>query len=169
MTAPCPKQLLTASGKLLDASNSAAPTLTAHKHAIEAKRADDAAKRHGHQHLAPTPSESSRGSQSDATTPSLATAPPSEFPDSPPVANESDESDFERQQPHRCFGTHHHCKTDFQITPGRKKPRVQEVVSDDETSIQNPRTPAQTLENSKEDSVPVQGKSDYLVLHHDCN
>jgi hypothetical protein len=44
-----PKHLLTASGKLLDASNSAAPTLSAHKHAIEAKRAsDDAAitKRH---------------------------------------------------------------------------------------------------------------------------
>ena len=46
-SAPRPKRLLTASGKLLDASNSAAPTLSAHKHAIEAKRAsDDAAKRH---------------------------------------------------------------------------------------------------------------------------
>ena len=39
-----PKRLLMASGKLLDASNSAAPALSAHKHAIEVRRADKAAK-----------------------------------------------------------------------------------------------------------------------------
>ena len=43
MTAPRPKRLLTASRRLLDASNSAVPTLSTHKHAIEAQRASDQA------------------------------------------------------------------------------------------------------------------------------
>jgi len=42
-SAQCPKRVLTASGKLLDTSNSAAPTLSSHQQAILAKQAEDAA------------------------------------------------------------------------------------------------------------------------------
>ena len=44
LSASCPKRVLTASRKLLDASNLAAPALSAHKDAIEARQAHEAAK-----------------------------------------------------------------------------------------------------------------------------
>ncbi|KAF8224468.1 hypothetical protein L208DRAFT_482835 [Tricholoma matsutake] len=42
-----PRWVLMASGKLLDSSNSVAPSLSSHREAIEAKRAEDAARQHG--------------------------------------------------------------------------------------------------------------------------
>ena len=83
-----PKRSLTASGKLLDASNSAAPALSAHKHAIEAKRADEAAK---------SKSTSSAASRADSATPS-----------SPPIMDSlqiGSDSDLESQRPRKHFNT----------------------------------------------------------------
>jgi hypothetical protein len=87
-SAPRPKRLQTASGKLLDASNSATPTLSAHKHAIEAKRASDAA-------------------TSSLSVPASDTPIPTSTPSSPPVTDAaldiSSDSDQESQQPRKCF------------------------------------------------------------------
>jgi hypothetical protein len=94
-SAPRPKRLLTASGKLLDTSNSAAPTLSAHKHAIEAKRAsDDAAKRQASTSLSVV---------SDAPNATSAhSSPPATEAITDPQAISSD-SDAESQQPRECF------------------------------------------------------------------
>jgi hypothetical protein len=45
-----PKRAKTASGKVLDKSNTAAPSLSSHKEAIQAKRAEDAKKDAAGQH-----------------------------------------------------------------------------------------------------------------------
>jgi hypothetical protein len=90
--APHPKRSLTASGKLLDASNSAAPALSAHKHAIEARRADEAAK---------SKSASSVASQADSAVPTLT-------PSSPPITDSlqiDSDSDLESQRPRKHFNT----------------------------------------------------------------
>lgn len=61
-----PKRSLTASGKLLDASNSAAPTLSAHREAIQEnlRRAEEAAQR-----LQPATSVTTGSSTNQASTP----------------------------------------------------------------------------------------------------
>lgn len=87
---PRPRRVLVASGKLLDASNSAAPTLTFHKQAVEARRADDAAKRRLQPDTAPPASTASA-------------------PSSPPVGAIPDAdtdavvSDFESERPRECL------------------------------------------------------------------
>jgi hypothetical protein len=85
---PRPRRVTIASGKLLDASNSAAPTLTSHKHAIEAKRADDAAKQASHQIDVAASAPSS---------PVAAVQPV------PSIDDDADTSDFEREKPSKCF------------------------------------------------------------------
>jgi hypothetical protein len=81
-----PKRVPIASGKLLDASNSATPTLTFHKHAIEAKRADDAAKQGSHE-----------------VDVGMASAPSSPVAAVSSIDSEADASDFEREKPSTCF------------------------------------------------------------------
>ena len=95
-----PKRSLTASGKLLDASNSAAPALSAHKHAIEARRADEAAK-----------------SKSTLSVASLAdSSVPTSTPSSPLITDSLEtgsDSDLESQRPRKCFNTHSTFYTDI--------------------------------------------------------
>lgn len=105
------------SGKLLDASNSAAPTLTAHKHAIEAKRADEAAKQQERQletlqALQPSSSMISLP-ESQPDTATLASTP--SFPSitsTPENDADAGELDSESEQPCRCFITQRHRSTD---------------------------------------------------------
>ena len=92
-SAPCPKRSLIALGKLLDASNLAAPALSAHKNAIEAKRADEAAK---------SKSTSSVAHSSTLSAPLIMD-----------TLQTSSDSDLELQQPHKCFNTHKTFYTDI--------------------------------------------------------
>ncbi|KAF8241165.1 hypothetical protein L208DRAFT_11685 [Tricholoma matsutake] len=90
-SAPRPKRLLTASGKLLDTSNSAAPTLSAHRQAIQAKRAEVAAAAAEQSQ----PLTSSRPSE---------VAYPTSTPSTPPateVLGSEVDLDLEHQQPHK--------------------------------------------------------------------
>ena len=86
LSAQCPKRVLMASGKLLDTSNSAVPTLSSYWQAILAKQAEDAA--------------AEATEQSPTSTPS--TPPVTEVIDSDP------DSDLEHQQPreHSTFNVH---------------------------------------------------------------
>jgi hypothetical protein len=94
LSAQRPKRVLTASGKLLDTSNSAAPTLSSHRQAILAKRAEDAA--------------AEAAEKSPTSTPS--TPPITEVIDSDP------DSDPEHQQPreHSAFNVHCNFSTNKQ-------------------------------------------------------
>jgi hypothetical protein len=94
-----PKRVLTASEKLRDASNSAAPLLSSHREAIEAnlKRAEEATKQ-----LHAVPSLSSIGSGTDRA------STPWSPPRSQSVATDADynfqsDSESEQQQPHEFF------------------------------------------------------------------
>ena len=101
LSASRPKRSLTASGKLLDASNSAAPALSAHKHAIEARRADEATK---------SKSTLSVASPADLSVPTSTSS-------SPPITDTlqtGSDSDPESQQPRKCFNTHSTFYTDIQ-------------------------------------------------------
>ena len=102
LSASRPKRVPTASGKLLDASNSAAPALSAHKNAIEAKRlADEAATASKRQ--ATASSTLSVASQADLAVPALT-------PLSLGIADTqqiSSDSDLESQRPHKFFDTRH--------------------------------------------------------------
>jgi hypothetical protein len=92
--APRPKRLLTASGKLLDASNSAVPTISSHRYAIEAKRAKDAKRRHDQL-------DASRSSLSVALDSPIPTSTPSSPPitDAPDISSDSDQE----RQPRKSF------------------------------------------------------------------
>ena len=100
LSASCPKWVPTASGKLLDASNSAAPALSAHKDAIEAKRAHEAAK-----------------SKSTLSVASLAdSSAPTSTPSSPLITDSlqtGSESDLESQWPCKHFNMHGTFYTDI--------------------------------------------------------
>ena len=50
-----PKQLITASGKVLDESNSEKPALSSHKQAIQAQHAEDSAAANTHETSSPSP------------------------------------------------------------------------------------------------------------------
>jgi hypothetical protein len=88
---PRPKRVVIPSGKLLDTSNSAAPTLSSHKQAIDTRRADDAAKQVSHQ-------------VDMAASASVASAPSSPLAAAVPgIDDDADASDLERERPSKCF------------------------------------------------------------------
>jgi hypothetical protein len=94
LSAQRPKRVLTASGKLLDTSNSAAPTLSSHRQAILTKRAEDAAAK-------------------------AAEKSPTSTPSTPPITEvfgSDPDSDLEHQQPreHSTFNVHYNFSTNKQ-------------------------------------------------------
>lgn len=105
--APHPKHVLTASRKLLDATNLAVPTLSTHKHAIEVKRADNTTKRQA--------AAASLSVASGPLIPTLMTSSPSPalVTDVPEIPQTGSDSDLESQQPHKCFNAHSTFYTEY--------------------------------------------------------